>query len=249
MGARAIRIDQALNEAEDSMEIKTHIDFEFFLRFAEGLQKFLGDKCEIVIHDFRKGFEHTIVHIINGQLSGRDVGGPPRGAMISNSGKDIEPFKESRIYFYHGTNGRSGQIFKSCTTLICDENRKIIGSICLNLEMTDFILAQNALQNFVQYTNPDLSSLKEEDIAFENVDDVMRYYMEQCEQIVGKPMSLMNKREKIKALEYLEGKGVFKITKASVLLCKAFNVSKFTLYNYLEEAKSLREPQDPETVK
>ncbi|HAP55955.1 MAG TPA: hypothetical protein DCQ16_08750 [Spirochaetaceae bacterium] len=62
-------------------------------------------------------------------------------------------------------------------------------------------------------------------------------------------MSLMNKREKIKALEYLEGKGVFKITKASVLLCKAFNVSKFTLYNYLEEAKSLREPQDPETVK
>lgn len=226
------------------MELEKSVDFDFFIRFAEGLQKFLGDKCEIVIHDFRKGFEHTIVHIINGQLSGREVGGPPRGAMISNSGKNIEPFKESRIYFYNGTNETKGQIFKSCTTLICDENRKIIGSVCLNLEMSDFILAQNALKNFVHYNNPDISTLKEEDVAFENVDDVMRYYMEQCEQVVGKPMSLMSKKEKIKALEYLDSKGVFKITKASVLLCQAFHISKFTLYSYLEEAKGLREPPD-----
>jgi predicted transcriptional regulator YheO len=230
------------------MEIQKHVDFDFFIRFAEGLQKFLGDKCEIVIHDFRKGFEHTIVHIINGQLSGRTVGGPPRGAMISNSGKDIEPFKESRIYFYNGTTGSSGQIFKSCTTLISDENNRIIGSVCLNLEMTDFILAQNALQNFVHYINPDIATLKEEDVAFENVDDVMRYYMDQCEQLVGKPMSLMNKQEKIKALEYLESKGVFKITKASVLLCQAFQVSKFTLYSYLEEAKGLRKLTDMESA-
>lgn len=228
------------------MEIQQNIDFDFFIRFAEGLQQFLGDKCEIVIHDFRKGFEHTIVHIINGQLSGRAVGGPPRGAMISHSGKDIEPYKDSRIYFFNGTKegGNTGQIFKSCTTLICDENKKIIGSVCLNLEMSDFILAQNALQCFVRYSNPDISTLNEEDVAFENVDDVMRYYMEQCEQIVGKPMSLMNKKEKIKALEYLDNKGVFKITKASVLLCQAFQISKFTLYSYLEEAKGLGKAQD-----
>jgi predicted transcriptional regulator YheO len=229
------------------MELQKYIDFDFFIRFAEGLQKFLGDKCEIVIHDFRKGFEHTIVHIINGQLSGRDVGGPPRGAMISNSGKDIEPFKESHIYFYNGTKANTGKIFKSCTTLICDENNKIIGSVCLNLEMSDFILAQNALQNFVRYNNPDISTLKEDEVAFENVDDVMRYYMEQCEQIVGKPMSLMDKQEKIKALCYLDSKGVFKITKASVLLCQAFHVSKFTLYSYLEEAKGLRDSSDQNT--
>ena len=83
--------------------------------------------------------------------------------------------------------------------------------------------------------------MKEEEVSFGNVDDVLQYYIEQCEKNIGKPMSLMNKEEKIKALDYLDEKGVFKISKANVLLCEAFQISKFTLYNYLEEAKSLRE--------
>ena len=35
-------------------------------------------------------------------------------------------------------------------------------------------------------------------------------------------------------------KGVFKISKTSVLLCETLQVSKYTLYNYLEEARSGR---------
>ncbi len=230
------------------MDIQENIDFDFFIRFAEGLQKFLGNKCEIAIHDYRRGFEHTIVHIINGQLSGRSVDGPPRGGMISNSGKDIEPYRDSRIYFYNGTDSSEGRIFKSCTTLISDKDKKIIGSVCVNFDMTDFLIAQNMLQSFVRYSNPEISAIKEEDLAFENVDDVLRYYMDQSEQIVGKPMSLMNKREKIQALKYLDSKGVFKITKANVLLCQAFHVSKFTLYNYLEEAKGLQAQPETDTA-
>lgn len=221
------------------MDLANGVDFEYFLRFAEGLQHFLGDQCEIVIHDFRQGSEHSITHIFNGKLSGRCVGGSSRGAMISHMGEDIEPYWNSRIYFYTGTNGQSGRIFKSCTTMICDKERRIIGSVCLNLDVTDFIFAQNTLQNFVRYNMPTLSEIRDEDVAFENVNDVLQYYMNQCEQLIGKSMSLMNKAEKIRALKYLNDKGVFKITKANVLLCQAFQVSKFTLYNYLEEAKNL----------
>lgn len=53
--------------------------------------------------------------------------------------------------------------------------------------------------------------------------------------MIGKPMMLMNKEEKIRALDYLDQKGVFKITKTSLLLCDAMQISKYTLYNYLEE--------------
>ena len=55
--------------------------------------------------------------------------------------------------------------------------------------------------------------------------------------MIGKPMMLMNKEEKIRALDYLDQKGVFKITKTSLLLCDAMQISKYTLYNYLEEAR------------
>ena len=33
------------------MEITKFLDFDFLIRFLEGLQKFLGDNSEILIHD------------------------------------------------------------------------------------------------------------------------------------------------------------------------------------------------------
>ena len=41
------------------MEISNYMDFQFLIRFLEGLQKFLGDNCEIIVHDYRKGYDHT----------------------------------------------------------------------------------------------------------------------------------------------------------------------------------------------
>ena len=57
------------------MEISQYLDFDFLIRFLEGLQKFLGENSEILIHDYRKGYDHTIVYALNPAVSGRAVGG------------------------------------------------------------------------------------------------------------------------------------------------------------------------------
>ncbi len=36
-----------------------------------------GPSTEVVVHDFRNGFENTIVHIENGYITGRKKGGCP----------------------------------------------------------------------------------------------------------------------------------------------------------------------------
>ena len=181
------------------MEIGNYLDFDFLIRFLEGLQKFLGEDSEILIHDYRKGYDHTIVYALNADLSGRHVGGSPKGGMITQFGKSIEPLKDSIQTF---SNGHPA---------------------------TDI------------HTPPatDMDAL-----ATKNVDDILQYYMNQAEALVGKPMSLMNKEEKIKALDYLDQKGVFKISKTSVLLCETLQISKYTLYNYLEEARSGRSDEE-----
>lgn len=76
--------------------------------------------------------------------------------------------------------------------------------------------------------------------ATKNVDDILKYYMKQAELLVGKPMGLMNKEERSAHWTTSNQKGVFKISKTSVLLCETLQVSKYTLYNYLEEARSGR---------
>jgi predicted transcriptional regulator YheO len=221
------------------MEISQYIDFDFMLRFLEGLQKFLGENSEVVVHDYRKGYDHTIVYAFNAALSGREVGGSPKGGMITQLGKDIEPMKDSIQTF---SNGPKDRFFKSFTTLIPDENGKIVGSVCVNLDVSDLFMAQKALQTFVQYpATQHVPPANDMDaLATKNVDDILKYYMKQAESLVGKPMALMNKEEKIRALDYLDQKGVFKISKTSVLLCETFQVSKYTLYNYLEEARNSR---------
>lgn len=219
------------------MEISECFDFDFLIRFLEGLQKFLGDKCEIVVHDFRKGYDHSLVYEFNAKLSGRKVGDSPRGGMISNLGKDIADFKDSMVFFYPGAKG---QMFKSCTTLVADKEHRIIGSVCLNLDVSGFLLAQNTIQNFVRYDTETESAepMNAKTVLEKNVDDVLAYYMQQSEALIGSPMLLMTKEEKIRALDYMDQRGIFKITKASNLLCDAFNISRYTLYNYLEEARS-----------
>ena len=226
------------------MEIGHYLDFDFLIRFLEGLQKFLGEDSEILIHDYRKGYDHTIVYALNADLSGRHVGGSPKGGMITQFGKSIEPLKDSIQTF---SNGPKDRFFKSFTTLIPDENGKIIGSVCVNLDVSQLLIAQNALQAFIQHPATDIHTPPATDmdaLATKNVDDILQYYMNQAESLVGKPMSLMNKEEKIKALDYLDQKGVFKISKTSVLLCETLQISKYTLYNYLEEARSGRSDEE-----
>ena len=162
--------------------------------------------------------------------------------MITQFGKDIEPLKDSLQTF---SNGQKDQFYKSFTTLIPDENGKIIGAVCVNLDVSDFLNAQRALHAFVQYPMTHHAPMSDKDaLATKNVDDILQYYMNQAELLIGKPMGLMNKEEKIRALDYLDQKGVFKISKTSVLLCETLKVSKYTLYNYLEEARSSRNTAD-----
>lgn len=221
------------------MEITKFLDFDFLIRFLEGLQKFLGDNSEILIHDYRKGYDHTIVYAFNAEISGRCVGGSPKGGMITLFGKNIETMKESLQTF---SAGPKDSFFKSFTTLIADDDGKIIGSVCVNMDISNLLMAQNALSSFIQHpvTERTAPTNDIDALSTKNVDDILQYYMQQAKILVVKPMSLMNKEEKVRALDYLDQKGVFKISKTSVLLCETLQVSKYTLYNYLEEARSNR---------
>ena len=122
------------------------MDFQFLIRFLEASKSFSEITVRSSSNDYRKGYDHTIVYAFNSQLSGRDVGGSPRGGMITQLGNDIEPLKHSIISL---DTSQKDRLFKSCTTLIENEHHKIIGSVCLNMDVRDLYLAQSALQNLI----------------------------------------------------------------------------------------------------
>ena len=70
-----------------------------------------------------------------------------------------------------------------------------------------------------------------------NVSDLLDELIEQSVRVVGKPVALMNKEDKVKAIQFLNNSGAFLITKSGDKVCKFFGISKYTLYSYIDEAK------------
>ena len=59
--------------------------------------------------------------------------------------------------------------------------------------------------------------------------------------LIGMPPDKMNKGAKIRLIRFLDERGVFMIQKSGQAVCELLGISKFTLYNYLEEAREKKE--------
>ena len=216
-----------------------NVDPGFFDRLMKNFSDFFGDMCEIVVHDYRKGPDATVVDIINGDLSGRSIGDPSRSALIVGAGKNVNEFKAPSVFYF--TNAK-GLVCKSCTTFIADEEERIIGAVCINLNVTELFHASAALRKLLDVPNEKVTTDNDNgdnNVLVNNVDDVLDYFMDIVNQKIGKVPMMMSKEEKIRALGFLDRKGILKISKVSLELCQRFNISKFTLYNYIEEARNL----------
>lgn len=210
-----------------------YIDYEFVERFVENIAALLGDKCEIVIHDFTEGYDETIVKIVNGHVSGRTVGNPPTNLFFEIIADQEATSKDLPIYF---TTTPSGAIIKSSTTFIRNKRQTIIGAICINLDITDLVQSQEYMEKFTGYSRGEAPRSGE--LYAQSLGEIVEHYLKRVEEQIGKPAHEMNKKEKMRALAFLDEKGILQMAKANVRLCEFFNISKYTLYNYLDTIRN-----------
>ena len=217
------------------------INIDFLKRFLDNIGALFGKNCEIVLHDFTGSYDSTIVHIVNGELSGRKIGDCPSSFFFEHLENGEIKMDDKAVYF---NTAQKGKMLKSSTTFLRDSSGKIVGSVCINFDVTEFLSAQSVLDSFLNYGEKQNIIPQEGELLVSNVSELLEYYLTQCEKEIGKPAVMMNKEEKIKALEYLDKKGVLQISKANVRLCEFFQISKFTLYHYLDEIREKEKERD-----
>lgn len=212
-------------------------------RLADNLGKLLGSRCEIVIHDLSGDCDRTIVHIVNGEVSGRKVGDCPSSLFFEHA-PDLNRHESELSAYFSEDNGR---LIKSSTTFLRDEEENIVGAVCINLDVTPAQDLYRGLGDFLNASASTHSSSGGERFV-RNVQELMDDYLNEAEREVGKPASQMNRAEKLRALAYLDQRGVLQINKAGVRLCEFFGISKFTLYHYLDEIRSGNDRKEDKTV-
>ena len=205
-------------------------NIDMFKNILDLLENHLGSNCEIVLHDNTKEYDHSIVDIRNGHITGRrpgDCGG--------NWGLEVMSKMTADTHIYNKViHMRNGKIIRGSSMFIQNDEGINIGALCINMDITDTLKCEEYLKTFNQYSSPTPSS---NELFSTDVNQLMDSLLEQCEKMFPKSMSHLNKDEKLQIIHFLDSKGAFLITKSGDRVCDFLNISKFTLYNYLEATR------------
>ena len=177
----------------------------------------------MVIHDVgAKHPEHSIVAIENGHVTGRKVGDGASHVVLEQVRHD---------HLSYLTKTKDGKILKSSTMYIRGRNGKVAAILGINYDISSLLMVEDAVHELID--TKDKTQSEPEKIV--NVNDLLDELIAQSVALVGKPVALMNKEDKMRAIGFLSQSGAFLVTKSGDKIAKYFGISKYTLYSYIDK--------------
>ena len=182
-----------------------------------------------MVHDVAaKHPEHSIVIIENGHVTGRKVGdGASHVAMEQVRNADAQPMD----HLSYLTKTPDGKILKSSTLYIRNRRGAVTAIFSINYDVSGLMMIQSTIGDLL--STQDKEQTEPERII--NVNHVLDELIEQSVALVGKPVALMNKEDKMRAIGFLSQSGAFLVTKSGDKIAKYFGISKYTLYSYIDK--------------
>ena len=191
------------------------------------------------MHDVSgKGTDSTIVVIENGHVSGRKVGdGASQVALEQALMADAQP--PDRLCYL--TKTPDGKILKSSTMYIRGKHGKVAAILGINYDISALLMVEGAVRELTAVST-DTGSAEPQKIV--NVNDLLDELISQSVTLVGKPVALMNKDDKMRAIGFLNQSGAFLVTKSGDKIAKYCGISKYTLYSYIDKQEDKKNGQN-----
>lgn len=198
-------------------------------RIAAAIAAQFGSNCEVVVYDLtRENQEDMILFIENGHVSRRSAKAGPSHVVLEamrDGRKDVPD------HYNYLTKTHDGRILRSSTVYIKDEDGRVSGIFAINYDMTELMMTQSVINALVQN-----SPGGEPERIPTNVNELLDDLLDQSVKLIGRPVAMMNKDDKVKAIRFLNDAGAMLITKSGDKIAKYFGISKYTLYSYLDIA-------------
>lgn len=198
-----------------------------------GMAKHFGEKVEFVVHDYAREYASTIVAIENGQVTGRSVGkgGTDIGLRIVQG-----EHRDDGRYGYT-TQTVDGRQLHSSTIYLKDDEGRLLGSLCINSDITELVNMRSCLNQMLA----DMVGTQEQEpgstVVYHDVEDMLYSMIKESLDRIGTPVALMTREQKIEGIRYLNRRGAFTIKNAANIVARYYDVSKYTVYNYLNDAE------------
>ncbi len=196
-------------------------------RIADTFAAQLGNDCEALVCDISAKNHEQIVYIVNGHVTGRKNG----DVLLPHESYKDNQFNDKLGFV---TTAGDGKILKSSTMFIRNSSGAVCALLCVNHDITRLSFLLSSVTDITKASfKPEPSSHS----VPSNVNDLLDDLIRQSVELIGKPVPLMTKDDKIKAIKFLSNSGAFLITRSGDKVSKHFGISKYTLYSYFD-AKS-----------
>ncbi len=201
-----------------------------YIPIADGIARQFGENCEVVLYDLTcKDIEKSMVYVVNGHVTHRQAGDSPSHVVLEASRRKPSGAKDHLGYL---TRTPDGRILKSSTIYLRDDSGQPQGILAINYDITGLSMANAALNSLLKSDNA-----HEPEAIPQNVNELLDDLIARSVKLVGKPVALMNKEDKVKALRFLNESGAFLITRSGDKISRYFGISKYTLYSYIDISK------------
>lgn len=208
-----------------------------FTSIADFLGEVLGSNTEIILHDLTN-YEHSIVHIINGHISGRKIGDSITDLVLEFMITESKGDKQFICNYNSKTIG--DRLLYSSTYFIRDEKNNIVGALCLNSDYYEvkksLSFLTSLLPNYVDDKILTLNNIKEnlnsnpQELTLNKIDAIINQF-----DIVPNRMTTEEKTEVIAALNDC---GIFNIRGSVQEVATKLQMSEPSIYRYIKKIKN-----------
>lgn len=215
------------------MSDELHPILKSMIPLVEGIANTFGKNCEVILHDIRYP-QSSIIAIANGHISGRTIGSPMSeyGLATLRRGQFDKPL------INYSKKTKDGKLLKSTSLFIKDEEERLIGFLCINYDISELTIAKNIISDITNIVDTiDFSEDSEESYG-STVNEMLSGIVNKILESVGKPVVFITKEEKVSIVQLLDEKGIFLIKGAVDYVAKTLCVSRYTVYNYLDEIRA-----------
>lgn len=199
-------------------------DLDNFRAIADAIAMLFFPHAEVVLHDLRT---QKIDHIAN-NLSKRAVGDD--AALEDMLSGEVD---ERNIGPYEKLNW-DGQKIRSVSTVLRDSKGTPVAVLCLNLNISMFERAKQALDLFLSASKliPQPDALFRDDWQ-ERINTFLHSWLQQRQ--LG--LNLLTREHKRELVEALHNEGAFKGKSAANYVANVLNMGRATVYKHLKEIK------------
>lgn len=212
-----------------------------YVPLVEFIAQTVGPSCEVILHDF-SDMEHSIVAISQNSLTGRKVGGTVTDFALGVV-QNKEYQKKDFLVNYTGKAKESGQLFRSSTLYIKDDEGELLGMLCVNIDITQMQRAKEALESLMMLDRltvlgEDPQQKEQHESFSSSPEELMNDMLHKTLATFAPPPERFNLQEKKDFVSALSQNGFFLLKGAVPISAATLGVSEQTIYRYLKETSN-----------